>query len=270
MPNCTISRCQTRANVLSAIRCALFMLACAISVNGQQTSPYTHPAADPNHDLTVKEFFRDVGGNFVGILDVRNLGPLAVGAAATGLATIPEQDLEQHFARGEMWGAWADPGKYIGNPAILFGTGSVLFAASRKSNDRRFRSMTYSLMQGAIVSSGVVQSTKFAFSRLRPNGENYSFPSGHVSDTFMVATVAADHYGWKAAIPSYAVAAYVSATRLEERKHHLTDVVAAAAIGYVVGKTVTRRMHKKEKPMITWQVYPSGRGAIVTMALNLP
>jgi len=146
MPNCTISKWRTRATALSAIRCTLLLLAGAFSGNGQQPSPFTHPAADPSHDLTVKEFFRDVGGNFVGIVDVRNIAPLAVGAAATGLATIPEQHLEQHFARGDMWGAWADPGKYIGNPAILFGASSVLFAASRKSDDRRFRSMTYSLM----------------------------------------------------------------------------------------------------------------------------
>ena len=51
----------------------------------------------------------------------------------------------------------------------------------------------------------------------------------------------------KAGIPSYAVAAYVSATRLEERKHHLTDVVGGAAIGVLAGRTVSRRMHGRRK-----------------------
>jgi len=254
-----------------SLACIAALTLAVFPAAGQQADSYNHPAADPSHDLTTKEFFKDVGGNFVGIFNVHNLGAFAGGAAAYGLSTIPEQDLEKHFARPDMWGVWGNPGRYIGNPIILFGAGGAMFAVSRKSDDRKFRSFTYALIQGSFVSAGVVQANKFAWQRLRPSGDDhFAFPSGHATDSFMVATIAADHYGWKAAIPGYALAAYVAATRMEERKHHLTDVVAGATIGYVIGKTITRRMRAAGKSKVTWNVYPSGKGAVGTVAWQLP
>jgi membrane-associated phospholipid phosphatase len=169
-----------------------------------------------------------------------------------------------------MWGVWGDPGKYIGNPLILAGIGGSLFAASRRSGDRTFRSLSYSLVQGTIMSALITQSSKTGFRRLRPNGEDHgSFPSGHAADSFLFATVFAEHYGWKAAIPGYAIAAYVAASRLEERKHHLTDVAAGSAIGYLLGRTVSRRM-RTGRPRVTWQVYPSRGGFAGGVRVALP
>jgi hypothetical protein len=238
---------------------------------GQQQSKYSHPATDPAHNLTVKEFFKDLGANFAGLVSTHSILPLAVGAAGTSLATIPEQGLQKHFARGDMWGAWADPGKYIGHPFILAGIGGSLFAASRKSDDRRFRSLSYSLIQGSLTSAAIVAPLKAGFHRLRPNNEDHAaFPSGHATHSFMYATIFAEHYGWKAAIPGYVLATYVSATRLEERKHHLTDVAAGAAIGYLVGHTISRRMRQGKPGRVAWQIYPSRRGFAGSMQVALP
>jgi membrane-associated phospholipid phosphatase len=121
------------------------------------------------------------------------------------------------------------------------------------------------------MSAAIVQSSKAGFHRLRPDGEGHgSFPSGHASDSFMFATIFAEHYGWKAALPGYAVAAYVAATRLEERKHHLTDVAAGAAIGYLIGHTVSRRMREGKPSKVGWQIYPSRRGFTGSIQLALP
>ncbi len=238
---------------------------------GQQPSTYTHPATDPEHHLTAEEFLKDLGADFAALISTQSIVPLAAGTAAYGIATAPEQRLERHFARGDVWGAWADPGKYIGNPAILAGASVSLFAVSRKSEDRKFRSLSYSLLQGMIMSTAIYQPLKFGFHRLRPNGEDHrSFPSGHAADSFLFATVFTEHYGWKAAIPAYAVAAYVASTRLEERKHHLTDVAAGAAIGYLVGKTVSRRMRSGKESRFGWQVYPSRRGFTGSIRVALP
>ena len=43
-----------------------------------------------------------------------------------------------------------------------------------------------------------------------------------------------------AAVPAYLLAGLVGASRLEQDKHHLSDVVAGAALGYIVGRTVVR------------------------------
>lgn len=262
----------TAASAASLRVCALAAMGCFASAFAQQQEKYNHPAADPNHDLTVKEFFADIGGNFKGLVSVHSIAPVLGGGAAYGFATIPEQRIEAHFAPGDVWGAWSTPGKYIGHPLVVGGASLALFGASRKSEDRRFRSFSYALVQGMIMSSAIVLPTKEIFRRSRPSGDDSfsAFPSGHSTDSFMVATIVAEHYGWKAAVPAYAVATYVAMTRLEERKHHLTDVTAGAAIGYLVGRTVSRRLRNGPGKKVTWQIYPSRRGFLGMVSIQLP
>jgi hypothetical protein len=247
--------------VAAWMRVALSLIAGLSQALAQQTNPSLNPAADPNHKLTAAEFFKDVAGNFRALISTQSIVPLLAGGAAYGLATVPEQGLEKHFAPGDVWGAWPAPGRYIGHPLLLGGIGFASFAVSRKSQDRRFRSLSYALVQGSIMSTALVQPTKLAFRRLRPNGEDrQSFPSGHASDSFMFATVFAVHYGWKAAVPGYAIASYVAATRLADRKHHLTDVVAGAGIGYLVGRTVSRGRPKGDPSRVSASVFPAEGG----------
>lgn len=74
-----------------------------------------------------------------------------------------------------------------------------------------------------------------------PNGQDdLSFPSGHTSNSFALAAVAERHYGWKLGLPAYLVAGLVGASRIEQDKHHLSDVMSGAVLGYVVGRTVVR------------------------------
>jgi membrane-associated phospholipid phosphatase len=47
------------------------------------------------------------------------------------------------------------------------------------------------------------------------------------------------HYGWKAGVPAYGLAAYVAASRLSENKHYMSDVLFGAALGIVAGRAVT-------------------------------
>ena len=60
------------------------------------------------------------------------------------------------------------------------------------------------------------------------------------STAFALATVAERHYGWKAGLPAYALAAGIGLSRIESNKHYLSDVIAGATIGTIVGRTVTR------------------------------
>jgi len=82
---------------------------------------------------------------------------------------------------------------------------------------------------------------KVAVSRERPDAsDNRSFPSGHSSNAFTLAAVIERHYGWKAGVPAYAVAAAIGWARVEADKHYLSDVLAGATLGYIVGRTVVR------------------------------
>jgi len=57
--------------------------------------------------------------------------------------------------------------------------------------------------------------------------------------TFASATVLQRNLGWKAGIPAYAVAGYVAASRIQVRRHFLSDVTFGAALGITAGRAVT-------------------------------
>jgi membrane-associated phospholipid phosphatase len=67
-----------------------------------------------------------------------------------------------------------------------------------------------------------------------------SFPSGHAAQTFAAATVLERHVGWKNAALAYAIATYVSMSRLHDNVHYLSDVTFGSAVGIIAGRTVTQ------------------------------
>ena len=106
---------------------------------------------------------------------------------------------------------------------------------------RRFRAMTYDMLDGVVVNLAYTELLKVAVGRERPNGENNkSFPSGHTSNSFTLAAVAERHYGWKVGVPAYTLASVVGASRIQQDKHYLSDVVGGATLGYIVGRTTVR------------------------------
>ena len=65
------------------------------------------------------------------------------------------------------------------------------------------------------------------------------------------------------------LAAYVGASRLKSRKHHLTDVLAGATLGYIVGRTVTRNRDAKQR-RVHWGVnVPPGGGAALSIGIRV-
>jgi len=71
---------------------------------------------------------------------------------------------------------------------------------------------------------------------------NSSFPSGHTTEAFALASVIAGHYEetW-VACASYSVAGLVGVARSYHGAHFASDVLAGALIGTLVGKSVVAR-----------------------------
>ena len=180
----------------------------------------------------------NLGRGLIGVFHRDNLVPLLVGAVAAGVATAFDDEVQDSFTGQYDWGETFET---AGGPlySTLFVAG--MFTAGRLAHGDRFRAMTYDMGSAAVVSYAYTAVLKVAVGRERPNGQDSrSFPSGHTSNAFAMATVAERHYGWKIGVPAYVLAGFMGASRMQQDKHWLSDVVAGAALGYIVGRTVVR------------------------------
>ena len=124
----------------------------------------------------------------------------------------------------------------IGTPIVLYGIGIL-------TKDSVTTSKSYYI--GLTVLTATVLSTalKYSINRPRPfetypdiekltSGGSPSFPSGHTSDAFALATSLTIAYPkWYVIAPSYAWAGAVGYSRMELGVHYPSDVLAGALVG---------------------------------------
>ena len=87
------------------------------------------------------------------------------------------------------------------------------------------------MYQSFFTNLGITYTLKVSINRTRPNGGDYSFPSGHTSAAFQGAAFIHARYGWTYAIPAYIGASFVGYSRVYANKHFPSDVWAGAIIG---------------------------------------
>jgi membrane-associated phospholipid phosphatase len=192
----------------------------------------------PEDRRTMAAFPKNLGRNFVGVFSGRNLFPFAIGLSATTLASAFDGHTEQ--ALKGVCSVCGHTGAKMGGAAMLPMV-SALFVAGRFAPEGKFKAMTYDFAQAMVVNGAYTGLLKYTVKRERPDGsDSLSFPSGHSSTAFSLATVATSHYGWKVGVPAYALASCIGLTRIEQDRHHLSDVIAGATLGLVVGRTVSR------------------------------
>jgi membrane-associated phospholipid phosphatase len=253
------------------MRVWLLWLVAACCLASAQTLPIEPAPGVPSGraEPGLKEFPKELLQNFRALVSTENLAPLAVGAAATALAKIPNTRVEGFFGDKPKY-LFHEPGDYMGSGWVSAPAIAGLLIVGQKSDDARFRSFTYSLAQGYVINQSMVVGLKMAVGSQRPNGQDsMSFPSGHTAGAFTWAATVSHYYGLKAGIPAYLAATYVGFSRLDDRAHRLTDVVAGAAIGYIVGKTVSRRANPYRR--LDWNVMvPPGGGVALSLQYKLP
>lgn len=188
---------------------------------------------------TMAAFPRNLGRGIAGVFSKDNLAPFVLGAAGTGVGWRFDQTARTALAgRAEEFG---ETGATVGGLRVMLPLTLSLFTAGRFAHDGAFRAFSYDATQAVLVNGLYTEVLKKAASRTRPDGSNrLSFPSGHTSSAFALATVAERHYGWKVGVPSYLAASAIGFSRIERSKHHLSDVLAGATIGFITGRTVVR------------------------------
>jgi len=168
------------------------------------------------------------------------------GGTALAFAVHPEDGkVNRRLVGNSTADALFKPGKYMGNGAVVVGGSAATYMAGRWLKMPRLQHLGMDEIEGAILSQAISEAAKLAFRRDRPihldgkQASGYSLPSGHATLTFTAATILQQHLGYKAGIPTYLIASYVAMSRLHDNNHYASDVVAGAATGIIIGRSVT-------------------------------
>lgn len=106
-------------------------------------------------------------------------------------------------------------------PAMGYGT--VLYLGDDEGQNQFYKSFGTNL--------SITYALKYSINRQRPNGADYSFPSGHTSSAFQGASFIHQRYGLGYAIPAYLGGILVGYSRVKAKAHYTSDVVFGAVLG---------------------------------------
>jgi hypothetical protein len=205
------------------------------------------PVGPPPPHTGIKATLKAIPGDFGHLPTGINVGILGMGGVIALAVHPADAEVNDRLAGGKTF---FYPGKLLGNGGILVGLSLGTYALGRATDNRVVSHLGMDLVRSLAVSGAITYAIKLSVRRERPNGNCCSFPSGHASATFAIASVLWRHLGWKAAVPTYSVATYVAVSRLHSNVHFLSDVVFGSAIGIVSGRAVTR--HDRH----FWGFYP--------------
>src|SRR5688572_418249 len=200
----------------------------------QTLSPQT-PA--PKVSRAFSGLFQDTVTDFRGLASTKPLTILGIGAIAAAAVHVADPSMTSMLATDRA--GFLSPGETIGSARAQLAGALVTFAAGHITGNAKVTAVGADLVSANIVAQSLTGAVKMSVRRGRPDGTEFSFPSGHTSVSFATATVLQRHYGWKAGVPAYAMASYVAASRIHDKRHFLSDVAFGAAVGIVSGWTVT-------------------------------
>jgi len=187
-------------------------------------------------------------------------GTLAAIAGAWAITYVYDEEIYDFFQKNKTE-TKDNISKYLIEP---WGSGlyslpmlGIIYLTGRKNNHHRNVALTG--LKAFLLSGGAAVITKHLFHRHRPSDNDppnpylwegpfpfttdyTSFPSGHTTTAFAVASVLAQGYKDKIwiGITSYSIATLVGLSRINDGKHWATDVLAGAALGAFIGTTLSK------------------------------
>jgi membrane-associated phospholipid phosphatase len=197
------------------------------------------PVAKPAGRSVFKDLFGGTVSDLRRLPSMDSLRWLGVGAVAAEAAHFADFNVTSTLSRSEELGETLKSGRTVGGATVQLGGSFATYLIGRASGNDRVAAVGGEMFRAQLITQGLTHAIKFSVRRARPDGTSYSFPSGHTSTSFASATVLQREFGWRVGIPAYGLASYVAASRVQSKRHFLSDVAFGAALGVLVGRTVT-------------------------------
>jgi membrane-associated phospholipid phosphatase len=188
----------------------------------------------------------------------------SIGGIGAAIGRVGDGALSDNMSRsGALKDVFA-PGETLGGARVQTAAALATYTIGRVTTNDTVARIGADLIRAQLVTQTITGALKTAVGRTRPDGTQYSFPSGHAATTFATATVLQRNLGWKVGVPAYAVAGYVAASRVQVRRHFLSDVAFGAAVGIAAGRTVTIGRGTRRFALAPTAV-PGGAGVALTL-----
>jgi hypothetical protein len=196
-------------------------------------SATTVPADRPFQDL-----FTNLGRDLRALPSANTALILGIGGGAA-VVVRPLDDNISNWAAKQTSASYTKIGDVAGNGWLQAGGAVATYAIGVMTDSPKATHVGSDLIRGQFLTGIFTQVLKVSVRRSRPDGGHRSFPSGHTSAAFVTAAVLDGNFGMKVGIPAYAGSAFIAWTRLRDNQHWLTDAIAGATIGTIVGRAVT-------------------------------
>ena len=193
------------------------------------------------------------------LISVRQMAVVGLTLFAAGFGDEGLRDEFQEH-RSSASDALSRVGNALGEPMYVFPAIGVGYLAGRLAGSESLSRISLKAGTAALVASGVTTALKYAVGRTRPasdgDGDVFrpfsgatSFPSGHTTLAFAVATVLADetHGPWLD-IALYGGASLTGLARMNGDRHWASDVLAGALVGHLTARWLNRRLGVRAGP----------------------
>jgi membrane-associated phospholipid phosphatase len=191
------------------------------------------------------DLWRDTKRVYANPVNLVILGTAYAGSLAIQ-ETGPDDTIEDHYNRNNDCQAphhtfkedWRDAFAAVGNPGTHFALAGVWYLLGQQTCNDKTYEVGKTLFSALTINGLTVMVGQTASWDKAPNGEWGTFPSGHTSSSFVVASVLHEAYGHVVGVPLYGLATLVGIERLDDREHYFSDVVMGAVLGTVIGHSV--------------------------------
>lgn len=181
--------------------------------------------------------------------DAKYVG-LAGTAATVGVLIFEDQIIDptqEDFVEDRPLGKWSKFGDYAGQmvPNGLYSIGQAIAGAT---GDSKGYSRSLGMLKATAYAGSVTTVLKYTIREPRPDNrkDRNSFPSGHTTMAFAFGGYVFEEHGWEWGVPALAVSLFSGASRINDNRHYLHDVLAGATIGLAYGIGISK-LEKKEK-----------------------